>query len=544
MPTPLSRTGAAASSVAARVAGLWAPRPLRVKLVATVALLVMIALAGSGAAGIATLRSYLTGRVDSQLGAVAEHPSSDVPIAGTGAQQGGGGAGGPDSGSGGGGGHRLPSAFVVEVTNSSGAIVYGPTSDLIDTSEPLPRLPGRSAAQSTAQGSQILTTGAVSGDEQWRVLVKPVTLTDGSKGTLLVAQSLGDARGTVGRLTVLLGIIGAIAALLVAAVGYVIVRVSLRPLRQVEHTAAAIAGGDLTQRVPKADPRTEVGQLSAALNTMLGDIETAFAQRAASEAAARHSEEQLRVSESAARESEQRMRRFVADASHELRTPLTSIRGFSELYRQGAASTETDIRRLMARIEDEAKRMGLLVEDLLMLARLDQQRPLAQHPVDLLAVAADAVHAAQTVNPARAIRLEVGATDPPPIITGDEPRLRQILANLMANAVQHTSAGTPVTVKVETEPGGPGDTPSVVLTVADEGPGMTRQDADRVFERFYRTDQSRSRNDGGTGLGLSIVSALVAGHGGTVAVETAPGSGASFRIELPLADLAAAPTPE
>jgi two-component system, OmpR family, sensor kinase len=522
----------------ARLRRLWAPKPLRIKLVVTLVLLVMLALGGSGAVGITTLRAYLTGRVDSQLRSVAVHPGNDAPVAGTDTQQGGRGGGGvgggvgPDSGN----GHRLPSAFVVAVTDAAGAITYGPTSDLIDPAEPLPQLPHLTASQSAAQGTRIVTTRAVTGNEQWRVLVQPVTLIDGTKGSLLVAQSLGDVRGTVDRLAVLLAVIGAIAVLLVAAVGYLIVRVNLRPLRQVEHTAAAIAAGDLTQRIPPADPGTEVGELSAALNTMLSEIETAFAQRAASEAAARRSEEQMRVSENAARESEQRMRRFVADASHELRTPLTSIRGFSELYRQGAAPERADVGRLMARIEDQATRMGLLVEDLLMLARLDQQRPLAQRPVDLLAVAADAVHDAQTVNPSRSIKLQVGATDPPPIVIGDEPRLRQVLGNLMANALQHTPDATPITVAIAvTAEDGKGE-PVVALTVADQGPGMTQQDAAQVFERFYRTDQSRSRDDGGSGLGLSIVAALVAGHGGRVSVQAAPGAGARFRVELPLAD--------
>ncbi|MEP6697209.1 MAG: ATP-binding protein [Pseudonocardiales bacterium] len=511
------------------------------KLVATVLLLVSVALAGSGAAGVATMRSYLTGRLDSQLRAVAEHPSSEVPVSGSGAPSGGSGPGSPGRD---GDRRRLPSAFVVAVTDSGGQVTYGPTSDLIDASEPLPRLPRLTAAQSRSQGSRTFTTGAVSGDEQWRVLLQPVTLTDGSPGTLLVAQSLGDVQGTVGRLAVLLAVIGAVAVVILAAVGYLIVRVSLRPLRQVEQTAAAIAAGDLTQRVPSADPRTEVGSLSAALNTMLTDIETAFRQRAASEAAARRSEEQMRVSENAARQSEQRMRRFIADASHELRTPLTSIRGFAELYRQGAAGAAGDIPRLMRRIEDEAQRMGLLVEDLLMLARLDQQRPLAQRRVDMLAVAADAVQDLQAMNPSRPIRLEVGATDPPPIVTGDQPRLRQVLANVLSNAVQHTPAGTPVTVRVATEGGGRTGGRSVVVAVADEGPGMTEQDAARVFERFYRTDTSRSRDDGGTGLGLSIVAALVAGHGGRVTVETSPGSSSCSRIELPLAEVPVPSSPE
>jgi two-component system OmpR family sensor kinase len=229
------------------------------------------------------------------------------------------------------------------------------------------------------------------------------------------------------------------------------------------------------------------------------------------------------------------MRRFVADASHELRTPLTTIRGFAELYRQGAASGEADVRRLLGRIEAEAGRMGLLVEDLLLLARLDQQRPLARTPVDLLALADDAVHAARAVDATRPVRLEIGSTDPPPIVTGDESRLRQVLANLLGNAVRHTPPGTPVTVRLSTEPSRRSGDPAAVLTVSDRGPGMTAEHASRVFERFYRADPARGRDEGGSGLGLAIVAALVAGHGGTVDVDTGPGQGARFRVELPLA---------
>jgi two-component system OmpR family sensor kinase len=267
---------------------------------------------------------------------------------------------------------------------------------------------------------------------------------------------------------------------------------------------------------------------------MLGEVETAFAERAASEQAARISEAHMRQSESAARRSEERMRRFVADASHELRTPLTSIRGFAELYRQGAVTDPADVGRLMRRIEDEAKRMGLLVDDLLLLARLDQERPLARAPVDLLALARDAVHDARATDPERAITLQVGPTDPPPVVIGDEARLRQVLANLVGNALKHTSSGTPVTVRVAVEAQHPGPR-AAVLAVADEGPGMSVEDAARVFERFFRADAARDRRDGSTGLGLAIVAALVAGHGGTVDLETAPGAGACFRITLPLA---------
>jgi len=221
------------------------------------------------------------------------------------------------------------------------------------------------------------------------------------------------------------------------------------------------------------------------------------------------------------------MRRFVGDASHELRTPLTTIRGFAELYRQGAASDAAAVQRLMGRIESESARMGLLVEDLLLLARLDAQRPLEREPVDLLTVASDAVHDAKAVAPQRVVRLEVLEGPGTPEVMGDEGRLRQVLSNLVTNALTHTPQDTAVTVRVGTL------AEQVVLEVADDGPGLSGEDASRVFERFYRTDTSRTRASGGTGLGLSIVAALVSAHGGSVSVDSQPGQGATFRVLLP-----------
>jgi two-component system OmpR family sensor kinase len=356
-----------------------------------------------------------------------------------------------------------------------------------------------------------MTVPAAGGGGQWRLLAIP--LPDGS-GTLLVSTSLASVDATLARLTFLELITGGVVLVALAGVGYLVVRSSLRPLAEVKDTAGAIAAGDLTRRVPEHPPRTEVGQLSSALNGMLAQIESAFRTQQASEAAARSSEE--------------RMRRFVADASHELRTPLTSIRGFAELYRQGAAD---DVPRLMSRIESEANRMGLLVEDLLLLARLDAQRELARAPVDLVALAADAVHDARALSPDRPVGLEVSHNGVVPVVLGDEARLRQVLGNLMTNALTHTPAGTPVTVGVATEPGW------AVLSVSDKGPGLAPEDAQRVFERFYRADSARTRSAsrGGTGLGLSIVAALTAAHGGTAELDTAPGAGAVFRIRLPLA---------
>ncbi len=335
---------------------------------------------------------------------------------------------------------------------------------------------------------------------------------------LVRAISLSDVDDTVGRLVLLELLVGLLVLGLLGGLAYVVVRTSLRPLEEVETTAAAIAAGDLTRRVPESDPRTEVGRLSGAFNSMLGQIEVAFRAREASEGSALA--------------SEARMRRFVADASHELRTPLTSIRGFAELYRQGAVTDRDDLDRVMRRVEDEAARMGLLVEDLLLLARLDQQRPLEQEPVDLLQVAGDAVHDARVLDPDRPIELDLrdgGA----PVVLGDESRLRQVVTNLVTNALTHTPAGTPVSVSLEVSPGTDGGPDRVLLAVTDQGPGMTEADRAKVFERFYRADPSRTRSAGGSGLGLSIVAALVAAHGGRVGVQSAPGEGSRFLVELP-----------
>ena len=340
----------------------------------------------------------------------------------------------------------------------------------------------------------------------------------GPQGELTtVAIDLSDVQTTVRALTYAQLGIGLAVLLVLGVASFAVVHRSLRPLSEVERTAAAIAAGQLDRRVPTRDPRTEVGRLSLALNGMLAQIQSAMA---ASESSAEK-----------ARGSEERMRRFITDASHELRTPLTTIRGFAELYRQGAAK---DVEMLMSRIESESSRMGLLVEDLLLLARLDAQRPLDRRRVDLLVLASDAVHDARSIAPKRTITMEVFDGPGTPEVLGDEPRLRQVLSNLMTNALQHTPDTADVTVRVGT------DDDTAVIEVCDKGPGMNVEDAHRVFERFYRADSSRARASGGTGLGLSIVDSLVYAHGGTVSVTTAPGQGCRFRVELPrIADVPA-----
>jgi two-component system OmpR family sensor kinase len=498
----------------APLAGLLDRTPLRLKLIAAVLLLVAVALGLISLAGVQALRGSLVGRLDEQLRGVANSTLHGL-AEGEGP--------GPEPGSGDGDRLRPPSLYLVQVRNGAGRVTRPWDTDTLQQGQQPPSLPA--AGRLAARAGAAFTVPASGGGGRWRVLVEPVG--GGAGGSVVVAASLDDIDATIGRLEGIDLVASAAVLLLLAVAGVAIVRASLRPLADIERTAGAIATGDLTRRVPDRDPRTEVGRLGRALNSMLAQIEAAFRARAASEAAARRSEE--------------RMRRFVADASHELRTPLTTIRGFAELYRQGASREPAELDRLMRRIEDQAAGMGLLVEDLLLLARLDQQRPLERRPVDLLAVAADVVNDARAVAPDRRIDLVAGGDDGAPVrplvVLGDEARLRQVVANLMGNALEHTPAGTAVEVRAA---GRQLDGAArAVVEVVDHGHGLTPEQAERVFERFYRADPARSHAGGGTGLGLAIVAALVAAHGGTVEVDSAPGEGARFRVLLPLAPDAA-----
>jgi two-component system, OmpR family, sensor kinase len=335
----------------------------------------------------------------------------------------------------------------------------------------------------------------------YRVQAGPVA---GGDRQVAVAVPLAGVFETLGRLVLVEVLVGAVVLAVLALLALWLVRVGLRPLDGIAATAGAIAAGELSRRVRPAEPSTEVGRLGLALNAMLGQIEAAFAERRASEA---------------------RLRRFVADASHELRTPLTSIRGYAELFRRGAASRPEDLATTMRRIEEEAGRMGVLVDELLLLARLDQGRPLEREPVDLVEVAAEAVEQARVIDPGRPLEL---AAPGPVVVLGDRQRLRQVAANLLANVRMHTAPGTAARVEVAAAAG------RALLEVADHGQGMHPEQAARVFERFYRTDPARSRGKGGAGLGLSIVAAIAQAHGGRATVSSAPGQGASFRVELPL----------
>jgi two-component system OmpR family sensor kinase len=335
----------------------------------------------------------------------------------------------------------------------------------------------------------------------------------------VVALPLTEVRATQHQLLLIGGLVSGLVLVAIGVAAYWLTRRELRPLERMAEKSGAIAAGDLSQRVEPDDPRTEVGRLGAALNAMLGEIERSFGdiEHAYAERVA----------------AEERLRRFVADASHELKTPVTSIRGYAELFRRGARDRPDDLANVMRRIEEAGDRMGVLVEELLLLAQIDQGLPLEQEPVDVSAVVDAAVDAARAVDPDRSIDVDFERSL---VVLGSAPRLRQVVDNLLTNARVHTPPGTPVHVRLAAE-----DT-SAALEVADEGPGVPPGEADRIFERFYRTDRSRTRSKGGgVGLGLAIVRSIVEAHAGAVAYRERAGGGSVFRVALPLAGAADAP---
>jgi two-component system OmpR family sensor kinase len=366
---------------------------------------------------------------------------------------------------------------------------------------PRPRIPSDLIRADVADGRATLrTVRAVSGQTEYRLIAKPL----GEQGTIVVALPLTEVRATQQRLLLIGGVVSALVLIAIGTAAYWLTRRELSPLERMAEKAGAIAAGDLSQRVEPDDRRTEVGRLGGALNTMLDEIERAFAQRIA---------------------AEERLRQFLADASHELRTPVTSIRGFAELFRRGAGDRPADLANVMRRIEQEGERMGELVEELLLLARLDQGLPLEREPVDVAAVVDAAVDAARAADPERPIDID---SQSPLVVLGAEFRLRQVVDNLLTNARVHTLPGTAIHVRLTTED------EQVVLEVADNGPGVPAEEADRIFERFYRTDRSRTRSQGGVGLGLAIVRSIVEAHGGAVVYRPRPGGGSVFQVALPL----------
>ena len=505
---------------------------LRTKLVTALLALVAVALVVISVVGVTFLRTYLLGQTDTQLrglqqlavNAASGDPHAEAVLAENGY-----------------------AVWWLPEGQASQQIVQppsGPTTGLPSGDVAPSELPSSTQAALTAHPYLTTTVPGGSTGDRWRVLGIPVT-----GGTVVLGEDVSSVYSTLRHLAGVDLIVSIVTLFVLAVAGFAVVQANLRALVDIEETAGEIAEGQLNRRVPERDPRTEIGSLGRSLNTMLSQIETAFHAQEESEASARHAED--------------RMRRFIADASHELRTPLTAIRGFAEYYRQrgglvhrrdkqethgGAAEpdravtsatglTPDDVDRLMGRVEREAARMGLLVDDLLLLARLDQQRPLARQPVDLLSLAADAVHDARLLAPSRTVELSV-APGAAFLVIGDEARLRQVIGNLMSNALTHTPDGTPIEVSISSgvlDPRASDPTPAVILDVTDHGPGMSPEQAQRVFERFYRTDRARTRVRGGSGLGLAIVNALVSAQGGVASVRTGEGRGATFRIALPLA---------
>jgi len=503
--------------------------PLRTKLVASVLALVFAALALISLASAFALHRYLISRMDDQLRTFA---STSVKTAAS--------------------NNRaltrdwvVPPDYLAVVTSVSGVGDGAANGTLAPDDLPI-FLHGLD--EINAHASTPYTARSINGKYLWRMLV--LRLDNGA--VLHVGQRMTGIDEPFARLVRADLLIGVGVLIVLAAVGAALVRQSLIPLLQIERTAAAIGAGDLSRRVPDpedhdgSEPTTELGRLSRALNAMLAQIEAAFIARADSEQAARQAAEAAQASETRALASETRalasegralaseakMRQFVADASHELRTPLTTIRGFAELYRQGAVADPEDVAKLVRRIEDEAARMGLLVEDLLLLARLDRERPLTLGPVELPVLALDAVQAAEAMAPERAIKLDIRDDGDRLVAYGDDARLRQVIGNLMTNALTHTPPEASVTLRLFAEEGN-----RAVVEISDTGPGLSEQQKERVFERFYRVDEARTRRTDrtatGTGLGLAIVAAIVRAHQGTVEVISERGRGATFRVTLP-----------
>ena len=484
----------------------WRRTPLWLRLISATLCLVALGLMLTGAFGVRLLRGYLVDRVDEQLADGVRQIEAELEAQVRGQDP----MPGPESDT-----TLVPSQFDVTFLSSSGTERSSWPSRL---NSERPDIPDLSYEETQERGTEPFTVDSVEGDGQWRAMAVPFqVMTQGveTSGTVVIATSLDEVDATVKRLVQIDVLVGLAVLAGLAVVGVSMVRTALRPLGEIEVTAAAIGRGDLGRRVPDHHPGTEMGRLSRALNAMLEQVERAFRAQARSEARARG--------------SEQRMRRFVADASHELRTPLTSIRGFAELHRQGAVTDPEDVSDLLVRIEGEAERMGVLVDDLLLLARLDQQRPMEKAPVDVGSVAREAVEAARAAAPERRVNVEAPASALE--VDGDAVQIRQVITNLLDNALAYSPDGSPVTVTVAAVDHE--DRPSVAVEVTDRGQGLTANQAARVFERFYRTDAARSRAQGGTGLGLSIVAAIAEAHGGSVEVDSTPGEGSTFRVLLP-----------
>ena len=472
----------------------WANSSLRNRLTIGVLVLSAIGFVGAGVGSQALLRNYLIHQVDDQLLSVVAGTQERLDRAGIARD-----ADGDEENSARSVTplNRVPTSISVTVLDPFGNLVGGIGGDF-NSNQITDYVKGLLPGQVAAYGSKPFTIEAPGADFRVATTVLPSSL-----GSVIVAQSLADFDKTTHQIAIVFLLIGGLVLLFIAFASRQVIKVGMRPLERIEETAEKIAAGDLSARLDNYEPETEVGRLSTSLNIMLSRIEEAFDARM---------------------QSEDKLRRFVADASHELRTPLTAIRGFAELHRQGAVPDGEKTNELIARIEKESKRMGYLVEDLLMLARMDQSRELVIADVDLSALLQEAVTSAQAAGPEHMITTNIASG----ITTkGDADKIYQVVTNLLANARAHTPAGSAITVTVAK------DGADSLVTIADNGPGLSAEDQARIFERFYRVDASRQRNSkDGSGLGLSIVDAVMRAHGGDVTVASELGKGAAFTLRF------------
>lgn len=501
--------------------------PVRLRLLLATAVVALVALVAADVVLYAALRSFLFRQIDNGL--ELSHRSVEASLSGRGGQPTSyaGTAPPPEAGAsepqcekfhgqpvntGG-----LTPGTVIEVRNAKNATVwYCPIRELGSSHVIPPELPSRIAGFATSPGEGdeemvYFSAPAQRGDGTYRVRASILRGGPDAGGTLIVAVPLSGTDGTLDTLRDVEIVVTAGALVVALVLGWLLVRTSLHPLRDIERTADAITAGQLTERVPGDSARTEVGRVARAFNVMLERIESAFAQRDRTE--------------SDLRASEERMRRFIADASHELRTPLAAVSAYAELFDRGAADRPQDLRRVLRGIRVESERMSHLVEDLLLLARLDEGRPLQMEPIDLVAAAGESVAAARAVGPRWPVTLEAEA---PVAVDADLLRVRQVIDNLLANVRVHTPPGTTAAVAVAS------DGEVATVTVSDNGHGMSDAEVARIFERFFRAETSRSRRHGGAGLGLSIVDAIVRAHGGSVQVSSVEGAGTTFVVRLPV----------
>jgi two-component system OmpR family sensor kinase len=460
---------------------------LRTRLLLALGLLLAAALVTSGALVVGLTRASLIDQIDKELrdartaDVIAVHPPREEA-------------------------DPTGRRFVLILINPAGQVLQALPSDSGVAVDPLPALPG--AGEAPLPTGLIVDRPSVDGTLNYRVL----TLRNQQGASAYLGAPTRGVDASIGVLIRALSLVGLAVLALMLLVGWLIIRRDLRPLEQVTETAERISAGDLSSRVGVREDGSEVGRLGNAFNTMLDQIQSAFDSQRAALVAKERSESQLR--------------QFVADASHELRTPLTAVRGYAELYRAGGLSEEAALEQAMSRIGTESRRMAALVEDLLLLARLDQGRPLRQEPVVLSELVNDAVHDVQAVEPERVVNSEI---EEGVVVSGDEDRLRQVIGNLFTNVRVHTPVTAAVDVRLSSSDG------LVSLAVADHGPGVDPAHVEHVFDRFYRADTGRSRDRGGAGLGLSIATSVAGAHGGQISHSATPGGGATFTLTLPRA---------